>query len=199
VRNTPHNTPSQAPGTGLDGHSLGYHRAQVKAEAVRHWETQYHDNPRTSHAYTHILRDLPTGHLPPTHGAIYGFRKTKPDGTTTHHHAHVSRRTPSTVFRIATGHAFVGAFHTHPERSHAWNEVMEEMVSCECGELPQTVEHVILECPHYHTARAKHLLVHGRPQALMQLFSHPLHSIELLRFLEETRACATPRTVWEPR
>ena len=106
--------------------------------------------------------------------------------------------TRNPFFRMATGHGFVGTFHTHPARRHAVGEITEEMVTCECGELPQTAEHVLLECPQYYTPRAKHLMVHGRPQTLAWLFAHPLRSIGLLRFLEETRACATPRTVWEP-
>src|SRR5712692_5696425 len=120
-----------------------------------------HLAPRTS---THVLREPPTGHLPPsTHGATYGYKESRPDGMTIHHRAYVSRHAQSTFFRMATGHGFVGAFHTHPARRHAVREIMEEMVTCECGELPQTVEHILLECP-------KHLMMHGRPQTLAWLF-----------------------------
>src|SRR5712692_7471853 len=39
-----------------------------------------HLAPRTS---THVLREPPTGHLPPsTHGATYGYKESRPDGTT---------------------------------------------------------------------------------------------------------------------
>src|SRR5229473_6128121 len=67
-------------------------------------------------------------------------------------------------FRMATGHGFVGTFHTHPARRHAVREITEEMVTCECGELPQTVEHILLECP-------KHLMMHARPR-LSHGYSH---------------------------
>jgi len=44
--------------------------------------------------------------------------------------------------------------------------ITEEMVKCECGGLPQTVEHVLLECPQLYTARAKHLMVQVDPGLL---------------------------------
>src|SRR5229473_3296936 len=47
---------------------------------------------------------------------------------------------------------------------HAVREITEEMVTCECGELPQTVEHILLECP-------KHLMMHARPR-LSHGYSH---------------------------
>ncbi len=69
--------------------SANYYCAWLKAEAV---QTQYHETPRTSHVYTHVLREPPTDHLPPsTHGATYGYKELRPDGITIHHHADVSR------------------------------------------------------------------------------------------------------------
>ena len=139
------------------------------------------------------------GRLPlPIHSTTYGYKESRPDGMMIHHCTDVSRHTQSTFFRMAMGHAFVGTFHTHPACRHTVGEVTEEMVSCECSKLPQTVEHVLLDCPQYHRACTKHLMVHGRPQTLAWLFAHPLCSIGLLRFLEETWACITPRTTWEP-
>jgi hypothetical protein len=46
---------------------------------------------RSSHVYTHALREPPTGHLPPvTQGAVYGYKGKATNGGEVHHRAEVS-------------------------------------------------------------------------------------------------------------
>ena len=47
--------------------------------------------------------------------------------------------------------------------------VLEEDVACACGELPQTVEHVMLHCPDYIISRRKHFGPFP-PQTLQEIF-----------------------------
>jgi hypothetical protein len=56
------------------------------------------------------------------------------------------------------------------------------------------VEQVLLHCA---AARHKHLTNNGRPRGLQQLFKNPARTLDVLRFLEETGACAKPRAEWE--
>ncbi|KAH9961323.1 hypothetical protein BC827DRAFT_1131805, partial [Russula dissimulans] len=91
------------------------------------------------------------------------------------------------------GHAFVGAYTQRFFPQHT-----PEQIACQCGETIQTIEHVLRECPRYDDARRKHLTANGRLRNIPQLFSHPKRVHSLLHFLEETGACAKPRTLWDP-
>ncbi|KAI0278808.1 hypothetical protein BC826DRAFT_912259, partial [Russula brevipes] len=91
------------------------------------------------------------------------------------------------------GHAFSGAYTQRFFPNHT-----PEQIACQCGEPIQTIEHILMVCPLYNEARRKHLTVGGRPRNLSQLFNHPKRVQALLRFLEETGACAKPRAVWNP-
>ncbi len=71
----------------------------------------------------------------------------------------------------------------------------KELVACACGELPQTVEHMFLECPIHEVARYKHLIARGRVRPLNQLFNMPLHCVGTSRFMEESQAWVKPRKV----
>ena len=97
------------------------------------------------------------------------------------------------MYRIITGHAFIGAYTQRFFPQHT-----QEQVACICGEPIQTVEHVLLVCPLYTATLHTHLTASSHPRNLPQLFNHPKRVTALLRFLEETGACAKPRTVWEP-
>ncbi len=97
------------------------------------------------------------------------------------------------MYRIITGHAFVGAYTQRFFPQHT-----QEQVACPCGELVQTIEHVLLVCPMYTAARRKHLTANGRPRNLSRFFDHPERVTTLLRFLEVTGTCAKLRVVWEP-
>jgi hypothetical protein len=70
--------------------------------------------------------------------------------------------------------------------------------SPQCGAPLQTIEHVIMQCPLFTAARLKHLTFNGHTRSFQQLLETPKRVQELLRFLEETRACNKPRAVWEP-
>ncbi len=67
---------------------LGSKRRRYKHSTMRHLA------PPTS---THMsFEKPPTDHLPPsTHGATYGYKESRPDGMTIHHHADVSRHAQS--------------------------------------------------------------------------------------------------------
>ncbi|KAI0274250.1 hypothetical protein BGY98DRAFT_994792 [Russula aff. rugulosa BPL654] len=71
-------------------------------------------------------------------------------------------------------------------------------MACPCGSPIQSVEHVLIHCPLHTAARRRYLSVNGHPRVFHQLFSHPERVLDVLRFLEETGACAKPRASWEP-
>jgi hypothetical protein len=60
--------------------------------------------------------------------------------------------TMSTLFGLVTGHAFSGEY----AMRFLWNKfsspLPEEAIACHWGMLPQTVEHILLECPTYDDA-----------------------------------------------
>jgi hypothetical protein len=46
------------------------------------------------------------------------------------------------LYRLITGHAFIGAY-----TQHFFDQHTPEQIACTCGELVQTVEHILLDCP----------------------------------------------------
>ena len=156
--------------------SINYQRQQTKAEAFREWEKRWHENPRTSLAYRTACVKPPDGRLHPIlriqqKGWTDKPFRSKRKGQL--HKAKVSRSTTSTLFRFITGHASTGEY-TARFLGKKVHPLPEELVACPCGELPQTIEHVLLGCPIYEAARCKHLNARGRVRSLDQLFNKPL-------------------------
>ncbi|KAH9954747.1 hypothetical protein BJV74DRAFT_874569 [Russula compacta] len=58
---------------------------------------------------------------------------------------HVPRDIQSTLFRLATGHAFIGSYQLCFRLEHPSPEQVE--VACECGAVPEDPEHILLHCP----------------------------------------------------
>ena len=54
-----------------------------------------------------------------------------------------------------------------------------------------------MHCPLYTAARRRYLTANGRPRVFHQPFNPPERVLDVLRFLEETGACAKPRASWE--
>jgi hypothetical protein len=181
--------------------SINYQRQQAETDTISEWEKRWHTNPRTSLAYRTACTKPPDGRLHPILRIQQKGWKDKPSHTKNSgqlHKAEVSRSTTSTLFRFITGHAFTGEY-TARFLGKKFHPLPEELVACPCGELPQTVEHVLLDCPIHEAARHKHLNARGRVRSLDQLFNNPLLCVGTLRFLEETQACAKPRSVdWDP-
>jgi hypothetical protein len=109
----------------------------------------------------------------------------------------VPREVQSTLTRLITGHAFTGAYRIKFQRKNL-PPAMEEEVACACGAVPEDTEHVLLHCPLTHNQRLRHLSADRVPDSLRKLFDSPRQCLGLLRFLEETRICAKPRSAWEP-
>jgi hypothetical protein len=109
------------------------------------------------------------------------------------------RMTMSTLFRLITGHAFTSEYAMHSLQNRLLSPLPEEVIACHCGALPQTAEHILLECPSYNNAQQQHLSTNRRVWSLDQLFNHPLRCIGTLQFLEETKAGAKLCSMdWEP-
>jgi ribonuclease HI len=175
-------------------------KANTQRIAIDNWAERWHQAPRTSLAYQTALTKPPDGNPHPTF--IHAKAQRSPGGRrrasrdpTQHRTAEsrFSRHTTSTLYRIITGHAFTGAYtqRFHPQHTPS-------QIACQCGEPIQTVEHVLRDCPRYTAARRKHLTANGRLRNLSQMFSHPKRVHSLLRFLEETGACAKPQETWDP-
>jgi hypothetical protein len=164
----------------------------AKRAAIATWEDRYYNNPRTSMAFKTALKNPPNGKahhtfdIKPTPEGEH--RDREPNGRTGDQGAKVkfSRLTHSTLLRYITGHAFTGGYTN-----------TQEQIACTCGEPLQTVEHVLTECQLYSAACLRHLTANGRPRTLPQLFANSKRVQEVLRFLEETGACAKPRAQWE--
>jgi hypothetical protein len=161
-------------------HTINGQKKKTRETAIAAWAERWHQAPRSSLAYKIALTRPPDGRPHPTFLARQEAVK-------------FSRLTLCTLYRVITGHAFTGSYMQRFLPQHT-----REQVACPCGEPVQTIEHVLLDCPIHTAARRKHLTASGRPRNLSQLFNHPSRVLTLLRFMEETGACAKPRTVWEP-
>jgi hypothetical protein len=162
-------------------------------EAISNWSEIYSKNPRLSQAYNSALVTPPDGKVHQIlRIASTGLRK---NGQT--FIQHVSRETQSTLMRLITGHAFLGAYRLKfPHKNLP--PATEEEVACACGAVPEDTEHVLLHCPLTHDQRVRHLAADGLPDSLRKLFDSLRRCLGLLRFLEETHVCAKPRRAWEP-
>jgi hypothetical protein len=182
--------------------TTNYLRQQVKSDATKKWEEQWHASPRTSLAYRTACTQPPNGRPHPiliAHQEGWRTPDAAHDAEGQAPKAKPSRATTSTMFRMITGHAFTGEYTARFRGNKLPQPLPEEAVACPCGELPQTAEHVLIDCPLYEDARRKHLSTRGRVWSLDQLFDLPLHCTGTMRFLEETQACAKPRAVdWDP-
>ena len=161
-------------------HTIKAQKKKTKENVTATWAERWHQMPRSSLAYRTALTKPPDGRAHPTFLARQDAVK-------------FSRLTLCTLYRVITGHAFIGSYTQRFFPRHTGDQV-----ACPCGEPLQTVEHILLTCPLHTAARRKYLTANGRPRNLPQLFDHPKRVTLLLRFLKETGACAKPRTVWEP-
>ena len=190
----------------IEPHTIKSQKEKSKSAAISEWATRWHEAPRTSFTYRTTLLEPPdrklhstfqplaTPHSPQPQDTDPPGRITNPNECDrAQEKVKFSRLTHSTLYHFITGHAFTGEYTQRFYPLHT-----SEQVACPCGEPIQTVEHVLLSCPLHTTARRKHLTANGRPRSLTQLFTQPKHVQALLRFLEETGACAKPRVRWEP-
>jgi Reverse transcriptase (RNA-dependent DNA polymerase)/Endonuclease-reverse transcriptase len=165
----------------------------AKDKATAAWAEKWHLAPRNSLAYRTALRAPPDGR---THHTFHPERLMNKQPERVRGEKKLikfSRLTHSTFYRFVTGHAFTGEYTQRFYPLHT-----QDQIACPCGEPVQTIEHVLLHCPRYSEARQKFLAANGRPRTLPQLFDKPENVLEMLRFLEETGACAKPRERWEP-
>jgi hypothetical protein len=174
-------------------------KEETKRAAIAELEQRYYNNPRTTMAFKTALQNPPDGKAHHTFN-IKPTPRGERDGPEPNEHTRnqqnkvkFSRLTHSTLLRFITGHAFVGEYTKRFYPPHT-----QEQIACQCGEPLQTVEHILIECPLYTAARRRHLTANGRPRTLPQLFANSKRVQEVLRFLEETGACAKPRARWEP-
>jgi hypothetical protein len=184
-------------------HTIRSQQQSSKQSAIDAWASKWHADPHTSLAYRTALTGPPDGRPHPTflNPADLSAPRAPAHGARTPQgpeppsiRAKFSRGNFSTLYRIITGHAFIGAY---TERFYPLHT--PEQVACPCGEPVQTVEHVLLHCPLHASPRHKHLTNNGRPRGgLQQLFRSPERVLDVLRFLKETGVCAKPQGEWEP-
>jgi len=172
----------------VDTSSIDAVRTKSRQLAIAAWSEKWHATERTSHAYTEVLRGPPDGRL--SHG-LRAIAKAKPNKKP-------AREAESTLFRFLTGHAFTGKY---AQRFHAVRNIP---TACECGLDPQTVNHVVFDCPRYAAARAVNPRFDfddrtGRPiKRLSGILRSATRTNALLKFLDTTRACFRPRPTREP-
>jgi hypothetical protein len=109
---------------------------RTKAHAVKMWKREWKKSALTG-------RFAIANRLPPS---------LKP----THHFTNLKRNRElfGRTLQCRTGHAYTGEF--RQEFS------LEGQYECSCGELTETREHILLECPCYNLSR--HLLENASPQ-----------------------------------
>ena len=154
-------------------HSISFQRSTSKLEAIEAWGMRWQDSDRRSQSYV-TLPQPPNGKLPP---AIQGIKGG-------------GRAAVSTLFRLITGHAFIG--------SYAARFRPDDPVDCPCGSPLQTVQHVISDCPLFAAARLQFLAPIDRDYSLPILLGSARGGDAVLQFLKATQACARPRRVWNP-
>jgi hypothetical protein len=154
-------------------HSISFQRSTSKLEAIDAWGVRWQDSDRRSQSYV-ALPHPPNGKLPP---AIQGIKRG-------------SRAAVSTLFRLITGHAFIGSY-TARFRP-------DEPVDCPCGAPLQTVQHVITTCPLFAAASLEILAPIDRDYSLPILLGSARGGDAVLQFLKATQAGAHPRRVWNP-
>jgi hypothetical protein len=151
-------------------------KKKTKEATIASWADRWHKALHTSLIYRTALTKPPDGRAHPTF---------KPDQST----VKFSCKTSCMLYRLATGHAFIGEYMRHFYSRHT-----QEQVACPCGKPTQTVEHLLLEYPKYNIVHQKHLTANGHPQNLPQFFNHPKRVSTLLCFLQETGASSMLRT-----
>ena len=172
----------------VDTPSIDAVHIMSKKAAITEWSNQWHAMERTSHTYTEVLRGPPDGKLCQ---GLKAIAKSKPGDKPT-------REAESTLFHFLTGHAFTGKYN---QRFHAERTLSS---ACECRHDPQTVNHVLFDCPRYNAARSVTPCFDFDDQT-----GHPIKRLcgvlrcasrtnALLRFLENTRACFRPRPLRDP-
>jgi Reverse transcriptase (RNA-dependent DNA polymerase) len=157
------------PANHREPHTVAHQMATSKELAISTWQGRaWHNVDRQSQSFL-ALPSPPTGDPPPViQGAAGG-----------------SRKASATLIRISTGHAFIGSYYSrfHPRKP----------TRCpECGTDPQTVAHVLQECPRYARARAAHLTPIAQDLSLSTLLGTKKGGKALISFLEVTKACFTP-------
>jgi hypothetical protein len=183
-------------------HTIRQQKDHTTSEAFSIWGGRYYQAPRGGLSYETALRGPPDGKPHPTfQPPPTPSPSAAPPAANTNNatppgdqpKAKFSRRTYCTLYRIITGHVFVGEYTRRFYPQHT-----PDQIACPCGRPVQTVEHILLECPLYTAARRRHLSASGRTRTLPQLFENRTRVLATLRFLEETGACAKPRAEWEP-
>ncbi len=161
-------------------HTIKDQKAKTREAAVTNWAQHWHQMPHSSLAYKTALTKLPDSWAHPVFLAAQNEAKS-------------SRKTLCTLYRVITGHAFIGSYTQRFYLNHT-----QDQIACSCGEPVQTVEHVLLNCPLHTTTCRKYLTANSRPRNLSQLFNHPKRITAMIQFLEETSVCAKPQMEWEP-
>jgi hypothetical protein len=178
-------------------HTIQNQRKANKDATIVKWTKHWHQSLHTSLAYRTALTAPPDGRPHPTFQTpqpkeppmTKGSNKQLTQETQNENAAkQFLRLTYSMLYRFITGHAFTSEY-----MQHFFSQHTAKQIACPCGYPIQTIEHILLECTLYTNVRRKYLTVNSCPQTLPQLFSHPQHIQELLRFLEETGACSKPR------
>ena len=126
-------------------HTIKDQKASTGRAVVSTWAERWHQMPCTSLAYKTALTRPPDGRPHPVFLAGQEAAKS-------------SRKTLCTLYRVITGHAFIGAYTQWFYPQHT-----QEQIACPCSEPVQTVEHVLLECPLHTATRCEHLTVSGHP------------------------------------
>jgi hypothetical protein len=115
-------------------HTIKHQKKKTKEAAVATWANCWHNSPHTLLVYRTALTKPPNSRPHPTF-------KTEPNS------AKFSCTTHCTLYRLITGHAFIGSYTQHFYPRHT-----PEQIACTCGELVQTVEHLLLNCPLHNAA-----------------------------------------------
>ena len=168
-------------------HMIRNQKEDSKHKAVEEWTKHWHKLLCDSLIYWTTLLKPPDSHTLP----IFHLGSQWKAGNL-NKHAKCSHATQATLYQLATGHAFIGAY-----TQCFYTQHMPEQIACPCGKPVQMVKHVLLHCPWHNASCQRHLTANGWPHGLSCLFTQPEQINNLLCFLVEMGTCAKLHIPWE--
>ena len=123
-------------------HMIRNQKEDSKCKAVEEWTECWHKLPHDSLIYQTTLLEPPDSHTLP----IFCLGSQQKPGNL-NKQAKCSCATQATLYQLATGHAFIGAY-----TQHFYTQHMPEQIACPCGKPVQMVKHMLLHCPQHNTS-----------------------------------------------
>ena len=179
--------------------SAAFQKTRARERAYHQWELEWHfaraqnslqinatGLPLDGHAFTHAIREPPSGGNHPLWTAAVEVEKDDMGRKT--RKPKYTRRVTSTALQLAVDHAFTGSYAKRFRKADP-----PETLTCPCGHLLRDPTHLTLTCPHFaQTRRDLGITSHYRSLRFHHFFSHPKKAHLLLRLIADTSLATRP-------